>query len=124
MPGLGSVPLAGDNGGDGGGGSGGGGEFSTAVVARYPADATLNTLLGEADRAYFLIVNESVTDLFVALASTVNTGGGTESASIVLPGGVSAGYDLAGYKGPISFKYASGADSATGYALVTRGYEP
>lgn len=106
------------------GGGGSGGEFGSATVARFPADATKNSILTEPTRAYFVITNESATDLFVSLDANVDPTVGAEHATIVLPGGVSAGYDLEGYTGPISFQYPSAADSAAGYALLTRGYRP
>jgi hypothetical protein len=120
---FGSCPIAGFNGGADSGG-GGGGKFSTATPTRYPADTTLNQIAAEPTRAYCMIVNESETDLFVSLDANVDPSVGIEHASIVLPGGVSAGYDLIGYTGPISFQYPDDDDEIEGYALLTRGYDP
>jgi hypothetical protein len=121
---FGSCPIAGFNGDSSSGGGGNGGKFSTAVPSRQAANGVLSQFLAEPTRAYLLIVNESVTDLFVSLDLNVDPTAGAEHASIVLPGGVSAGYDLSGYTGPFSLQYPNGDDSAEGYCLVTRGYDP
>lgn len=108
--------------GDGGGGDGS--NFGSATVARVIANANLSQYFAEPTREYFTIVNESITDLFVSLDLLVDPTAGAEHATIVLPGGVSAGFDLHGYTGPISFQYADASDATNGYALFTRGYRP
>lgn len=91
------------------------------VVTRFPAvTATDYSIPAEPTRAVVTIVNQSAVDLFVTLGTPTQITPGTELATVVLPANSFAGYELAGYVGIVSFKFA--ADDAPGYALVTRGY--
>ena len=104
-----------------GSGGGGGTSFTTATSTRYAADLTTRNIAADPNRAYFMLVNQSVVDLYLKLGAGVDTTPGAESASIVLPGGVNAGYEIWNYHGAISFLYANNTDVATGYALATVG---
>lgn len=97
--------------------------FDTAGTTRWPAVAAdVYSLVGTDKGAYFCIVNQSNVDLFVHLGTGVTTTPGDEFATIVLPGGVSAGYEVLNYRGDITFQFAG--DDGDGYALTTTGVYP
>jgi hypothetical protein len=95
--------------------------FNQTTVARYPANTTKTTQLADANRKYMVITNQAQTDLFVALSDDVDTVAGSEKATIILPGGINAGYEVLNWQGPVTWQYSDGSDSTNGFALVTMG---
>ena len=96
------------------------GAYSSATSTRLPAThATVYHQAAQPTRVEFFVQNRSSVDLFVSYGTTVNTGAGTEEATVVLPGGVSAVHEDSGYQGEITLQFA--ADDAAGYALLTTG---
>jgi hypothetical protein len=96
------------------------GAYSSATATRLPATAaTVYHVAAQPTRAQLYIQNRSAQDLFINFGSTVSVTPGAELATIVLPGGISAITENAGYQGPVTLEFA-GTDAA-GYALVTTG---
>jgi len=91
------------------------------IVTRFPAVAAVDyEIPAEPTRAVITFANMSAVDLFVCLAVGANATVGDELATIVLPANAVAGYEIAGYVGVVTFKFA--ADDSPGYVLVTRGF--
>lgn len=92
-------------------------------VVRYDAlTAPTYTLAAKPKRAYLTIANQSAANLFIKLGAGVDITPGTEVATIVLPPGAFAGYEVLRFVGVVEFKFDD--DDATGYALVTEGFYP
>lgn len=97
--------------------------FTDGVATRIPATSAPTTLIpAETRRAYALIANMSAVNLFIRLGDGVSTTPGDELATIILPPGAFAGYEVLSYTGVITMKFD--ADDGTGYALVTQGLYP
>ena len=96
------------------------GAYSDATSTRLPAvHATIYHQVAQPTRAQLYIQNRSNVDLFIGFGASVDTGVGTENATVILPGGVSAVHENVGYQGEITLQFA--ADDAGGYALLTTG---
>jgi hypothetical protein len=96
------------------------GAYSSATSTRLAAvAATTYHQAAQPTRVQLYIQNRSTADLFIAFGTTVNTTPGAESATVVLPGGISAITVNEGYQGPVTLKFA--ANDAAGYALLTTG---
>ena len=107
--------------------------YSVAPTSRFPTDAagaaayitpaSIVVMAGLATRAQFFFQNRSAVDLAIRFGAGADLDPGSEFATMVLPGDISAIYESPAngecYKGPVSISIS--AADPTGYILVTQG---
>lgn len=97
--------------------------MTTRTIGRYPAvAASTYNLAANTSRGLLNVANQSAANLFVSLGTGVTITPGSEFATIVLPPGAFAGYEVLNWHGTVTFRFD--ADDGSGYALVTEGLYP
>lgn len=90
-------------------------------ITAGPPPTSYLALPANANRAQFIVQNNTDADVMLAFDAGANVDPGSEHGVIVIPAGSKGGYEspIGGYKGPVSISIAVGV--TTGFVLVSEG---